>query len=410
MNPGMKRSVLLLCSLVLALSLAACAKQQAAPPSAAGQPSKQAPAFTDAAKPDYWPTAGWKTTSPEAQGMDSETLAEALQSYKDHNLHSVVVVRNGYLVAEAYSSGYQADTIQELHSATKSVTSSLVGMAVAEKKLKDLNQKVSDYFPEIASDPKKANMTVEHLLYMASGLDWNNNGEQSSLELMGSPDWMKYILSKPSRAEPGTVFHYSNGDAHLMSGIMQKATGQTLYDYAKPRLFEPLGITASDWKKDPQGYSIGAWSLMLTPRDMAKLGFLYMNHGVWDGRAVVPEQWIDASWEKRAPQKFNDGTQGGYGYYWWMKQLAPDTASAQWKQEVYFAAGSGGQRIFIVPGLKMIVAVTANNDNEAIMPEQLLFALAGSVKSDKALPESPEAAAKWTQAAEAFKQVKDKPE
>lgn len=408
MNPRNRKSLLLIGGLALAVTAAGCSNKPSAAPSASGGQQPGTASAEAAWKPDYWPTSGWRTATPEAQGMDAESLAEALDAYKDHNLHSLVVVRNGYLVAEAYNHDNQPDTIQELHSATKSITSALTGIALSEKKLKDLGEKVSDYFPELANDPKKSSMTVEHLLYMASGLDWNNTNEQSSLELMASRDWMRYITSKPSRSAPGTVFHYSNGDAHLMSGILQKATGQTLYDYAKPRLFEPIGITASDWKKDPQGYSIGAWSLMLTARDMAKFGFLYENQGVWDGKTVIPKDWVTSSWQAKAPQKYNDGTQGGYGYYWWMKQLAPDSAGAAWKQEVYFAAGSGGQRIFVVPGLKLIVAVTANNDSEALMPEQLLFAVAKSVKSDKALPESTEALAKWKQEADGFKAVKDK--
>lgn len=407
---GLSKRLALWLSCAALVSLAAgCAPRQAAsPPPQTGQAAGQEAPKDSAAAPDYFPTAGWRTTTPEAQGIDSETLAEALGAYKDHNLHSLVVVRNGYLVAEAYNKDYTADKLQELHSATKSVTSALTGIALSEKKLSGLETKASQFFPELASDPKKANMRVGHLLYMASGLDWNNENEQASLELMDSPDWLRYILSKPARSEPGTVFHYSNGDAHLMSGILQKATGQTLLDYAKPRLFEPLGITNTDWKKDPQGYSIGAWALSLTARDMAKVGLLYLNKGVWDGKPVLPPGWVDSSWEQNATQKFNDGTVGGYGYFWWTKPLAPDAAGAQWKQDVYFAAGSGGQRIYIVPGMKLIVAVTANNDSEAIMPEQLLLSVAKAVKSDKALPDSAEAEAKWNQAVQAFKTVKDK--
>lgn len=165
-------------------------------------------------KPEYEPTEGWRTTSPEAQGMDSTRVAAAIDALRGHNVRSLVVVRNGYVVAEAYSRDVDADAPQDLRSVTKSVVSAAVGIALAERKLSGLDRRVAEFFPELASDPVKSEITVNHLLFMGSGLEWDNDGDRESHRMTRSPDWVRYVLERPSRAKPGTSFHYSNGDAH----------------------------------------------------------------------------------------------------------------------------------------------------------------------------------------------------
>ncbi|BFT75680.1 serine hydrolase domain-containing protein [Paenibacillus sp. P36] len=353
----------------------------------------------------YWPTTGWRTSTPEAQGMFSGTLAKTVEMFSSQQVCSIAVVRNGHLVAEAYNSCTQEDIPQDVKSVTKSVTSALVGIALAERKLISLDQKVRDFFPELANDPLKSKMTIRHLLSMTSGLNWDNTNEISSTEMMYSADWVQYILDRPGYAEPGTLFNYSNGDAHLLSAIMHKATGQSLFDYAQSRLFDPLGITNVSWNSDGKDRSIGAWAMALTLRDMAKFGYLYLKQGQWEDQTIIPPNWIRDSLQKRVTLNYSNGTQGGYGLLWWSKTLPKGIVKGSKKQyDMFYASGSSGRRIFVVPELQLIVALTANSPDPN-MPEYLLLHVLQAIRSDKALPDNQENFAKLEQAVRAFKEV-----
>lgn len=361
--------------------------------------------LNDKESTENWPTAGWRTSTPEAQGMFSGTLAKTLDMFGSQQVCSIAVVRNGHLVAEAYNSCTQDDIPQDVKSVTKSVTSALVGIALAERKLISLDQKVRDFFPELANDPLKSNMTIRHLLSMTSGLDWDNTNEISSTEMMYSSDWVQYILDRPGYSEPGTMFNYSNGDAHLLSAIMHKATGQSMFDYAKSRLFGPLGITNVSWNSDGKERSIGAWAMALTLRDMAKFGYLYLKQGQWGDQTIIPNAWIRDSLQKRVTLNYSNGTQGGYGLLWWSKTLPKGIVKGSKKQyEMFYASGSSGRRIFVVPELQLIVALTANSP-DANMPEYLLQHVLQAIRSDKPLAENSENFTKLEQAVKAFKLV-----
>lgn len=354
---------------------------------------------------EYWPTEGWRTSTPEAQGMFSGTLAKSLEMFSSGQVCSIAVVRNGHLVAEAYNSCTQADIPQDVKSVTKSITSALVGIALSERKLFSLDQRVTDFFPELASDPLKSKMAIKHLLSMTSGMDWDNSNEKSSTEMMYSSDWVQYILERPGYAEPGSLFNYSNGDAHLLSAIMHKATGESMFDYAKSRLFEPLGITEVSWNTDGRERTIGAWAMALTLRDMAKIGYLYMKQGQWEDQTIIPKTWIRDSLQSRVTLNYSNGTQGGYGLFWWTKTLPKGVVRGSKKQyNMFYASGSGGRRIFVVPELELIVTLTANSP-DADMPEHLLLHVLQAIRSDKALPENQENFAKLEQAVQAFKEV-----
>lgn len=350
-----------------------------------------------------WPTQGWKTSTPEVQGMNSAVLAKMLEVFRDQQVHSVAVIRNGHLVAEAYNEGTQADLPQDVKSVTKSVTSALIGIALSERKLISLDQRLAAFFPELESDPLKSKIMIKHLLNMTSGLTWNNENEQSSTEMMYSSDWVQNILERPAKNQPGAVFNYSNGDAHLLSAVLQKVTGESMFDYAKSRLFEPLGITDVNWNHDPGGCTIGAWALALTLRDMAKIGYLYLKEGQWEDKTIIPKSWIRESVTKRVFLNYSNGTQGGYGYYWWSKPLAQGLVRGSKKQhEVFYASGSGGRRIFVVPDLQLVVAATAHSA-DVDMPEQLLNHVVGAIRSDKPIQENSDASAGLGQAIGAFK-------
>ncbi|SDN41231.1 CubicO group peptidase, beta-lactamase class C family [Paenibacillus sp. yr247] len=352
---------------------------------------------------DYWPTHGWKTTTPEAQGMNSAALAKMLEAFRNQQVHSVAVIRNGFMVTEAYNENTQVDIPQDVKSVTKSITSALVGIALSERKLKSTDQRLAAFFPELESDPLKSKIMLKHLLSMTSGMAWDNANERSSTEMMYSSDWVQYILECPAFAEPGTLFNYSNGDAHLLSAVVQKATGESMFDYAKSRLFGPLGITDVNWNHDPGGCTIGAWAIALTLRDMAKIGYLYLKEGQWEDKTIIPEPWIRESLIRRVTLNYSNGTQGGYGFYWWSKTLPQGLLKGSKKQyEMFYASGSGGRRIFVVPELQLVVAVTADSA-DVDMPEELMHLVVQAIRGDKPFQENSAASAELDQAINSFK-------
>jgi len=196
-----------------------------------------------------------------------------------------------------------------------------------------------DFFPEYRvtnQDQRKGRITIEHLLTMTSGIDWPQYGPNNISDLMGkSGDWVKFILDRPMAAEPGSRFNYSNGDSHLLSAIIHRATGETALDFGWKYLFQPLGISDIRWDYDPRGITIGSATIYLTPRDMAKLGSLYLNDGKWEGKAQVPADWVRASHRSHAKAKTAAGF-ADYGYNWWIYPALG----------LYEAWGGAGQRIW----------------------------------------------------------------
>jgi CubicO group peptidase (beta-lactamase class C family) len=334
-----------------------------------------------------WPTEGWLTSTPEEQGLSSEQLAEMFEyvAERDIALHSVLVIRNGTIVAEAYLPPYDADTTHQIYSCTKSFTSALVGIAIEEEYIEGVDQHVLDFFPDRTFDnldDSKASMTLDDFLTMRAGLDWPDDDMSLTYQMATQRDWVQFVLDRPMAVEPGTEFLYNNGVTHVLSAVVQQATGMTLEEYAEPRLFEPLGITHYRWGQDWQGITIGAWDLYLTPRDMAKFGYLYLNGGVWDGVQVVPADWVQQS--TRAHVVFENvgtGDQTGYGYQWW---IYPRT-------DVFAAEGLDGQYIVVAPNLNMVVVFTADlQGRDSAIPLRLLVDyVAPAVLSTKALTPNP---------------------
>jgi CubicO group peptidase (beta-lactamase class C family) len=321
--------------------------------------------------PDYWPTLSWRTSSPEEHGMDSGKLADFVKDLNENDINSFLIIRDGYIVAEGYNRDTKPDMLQDTFSVTKSVTAALTGIAIHEKKLKGTDEKISKYFPYIAGEESKKDITIGNLLNMRAGLYWNNEGERATNEMIQSPNWEQYILGQPMASAPGTAFNYSNGNAHLMSILLEKALGGKLEDFAREALFKPLGITNFTWGEDKQGHTNGAYSIKLTLRDMAKLGLLYMHNGKWNGQEVVPSDWVEESITKVKDTKYTDGTLGGYGYFWWMKKLTPAT-EGKLNKDVFFALGSEGQRVFVIPEDNLMVAMTGSNVVNPYAPEALL--------------------------------------
>jgi len=335
--------------------------------------------------PDYWPTKGWRTASPESQGVDSKLLIRMLETIweNDIDIDSVLVIRNGYIVLDAYSYPYEASHTRNIYSCTKSVLSALVGIAIDKGYIKDVNQHVLDFFSKrvaknITAD-KKA-MTFEDLLTMTTGLKCHDSYRYNwsgLMEMKWSTDWVQFMIDLPMAEVPGTRFEYCNGASFLLSAILQEQTGMDALSFAEENLFVPLGISRFSWPSNPQGITFGYARLYMRPQDMAKIGYLYLSNGLWDGKQIISSRWIKDSTRKHV------STRGpfSYGYQWWT------TNSGE-----YIAIGYGGQYIFVVPDKNMIVVFTSHlSQRDMTAPTGLLYSdIILSVKSDKALPENPQ--------------------
>jgi CubicO group peptidase (beta-lactamase class C family) len=250
---------------------------------------------TQAPLPDYWPTNNWKTSTPEEQGFDSEKLAQGLQTLQDKQvaIDSLMIIRNGYVVLDAYFDPYDGSFPHDMASVTKSVMTSLIGIAADQGKL-SLDEPVVSFFPQrtIANlDDRKMHLTVRHLASMVNGMESGCfDGDEPTVDAMrANPDWVQAALDRPMVEEPGKKFCYDSPGMHLLSAVLQEATGMTAFDFARQYLFEPLGIQDVIWESDPQGYTRGWGDLHLKPEDLAKIGFLWLHRGNWDGKQIVSE-------------------------------------------------------------------------------------------------------------------------
>jgi CubicO group peptidase (beta-lactamase class C family) len=310
------------------------------------------PAFAYGQRPgSHLPDDDWRLSTPEAQGVDSRKLLEMFQDIKakgGSDLHSILIVKNGCLITESYLPPYHKETLHNLKSATKSILSALVGIALEKKYLRSLDQKVSEFYPEYVSDPQKKEITLRHLLTMTAGLAWSYDQETASPM---SPNDLESWRTVPMRASPGEKFEYNTMLAHMMSAVLTKASGKSTKEFADSFLFGPLGISDVQWTKDNKGIYLGGAELFLRPRDMAKFGLLYLKKGVWNGQQVVPGEWVEESTSPKltiAPD-LHYAVAIKYGYWWWIPAQG------------YQARGYNGQYIIVRPDLKMVVVVTSEN-------------------------------------------------
>lgn len=332
----------------------------------------------------YWPTSGWKVSSPEEQGMDSHLLADMLAQIQEqgHAIDSVQVVRNGYLVVDAYNHPFGPDRLHVIRSCTKSIVSALIGIAIEQGALQGVEQPIAELFPDrtIANlDESKQAMTLEDLLTMATGLECRDSylyRWQGLQRMQQSDDWVQFILDLPMAEEPGDRFEYCNGASFLLSAIIQEATGMSTKAFADEQLFRPLGIEDVDWPSNPDGISIGWGSMRMEPRDMAKIGYLYLNGGRWEDRQLLTTEWIEASTEKHIAATLQDG----YGYQWWVSDLG-----------YYMALGYGGQFIFVVPNANLVAVITSElAERDFYVPQQLLNRfIIPAARSVEPLPANP---------------------
>ncbi len=303
---------------------------------------------------DYWPTDDWRTSSPEDQQMDSQLLTQLVNAAKEPGigLHSVLVIRNGYIVSETYFAPHTATRKHEMYSVTKSVISTLVGIAIDQGYIDSLDHLVLDFFLnktfENVDDRKKA-MTLRDLVTMQSGLDWNESLENG---ISVSKDWVTYVLNIPMRTAPGTESYYCTGCSHVVSAIIQQATHMNTLDFAKKVLFEPLGIKDILWKRGSENIPVGGTGLRLRTRDMAKFGYLFLHNGKWDDQPIVSADWVQQATTTQAKANVDmaTGVNLDYGFMWWTFP----------RLKAYLALGFDGQIIFIIPELDLEVVMNAS--------------------------------------------------
>jgi CubicO group peptidase (beta-lactamase class C family) len=256
-------------------------------------------------------------------------------------VRSLLVARDGRLVFERYYGAGVVNQIFDVYSVTKSVTSALVGIALAERKLESVDQRLVDVFPNYAKDgdPRLRRLTLAHLLTMRAGF--------SADPIEAAGNWTRELMSRPFEHQPGKVFVYDSGSSHLLSAVLTKVTGAQASMLARDRIFRPLGIRGGwRWPDDGQGVSVGGDGLAMRARDLAKLGQLYLQEGRWNGKQVVPAAWVRRSTRKQAVLAPGQG----YGYQWWVQDGPRGTA--------YAALGFGGQAIVVLPALDLVVVLT----------------------------------------------------
>ena len=324
----------------------------------------------------------WTTALPEEVGLDSAALVEMFNHVRQHDVpvHSAQIVRHGKLMLDAYFYPYRAGMRHDVASVTKSITSTLVGLVIEKGHLRDLNQPVLSFFAgrSVAQlDERKRRLTLENLLTMQAGWDCGFEPKEARLlEMRRSADWLQFTLDLPMVAEPGTRFAYCSANCHVLSAILTRTTGTNALAFARRELFGPLGIRDVAWPADPQGHNHGWGDLQLHPRDMAKLGQLFLQRGRWGGRQIVPENWIRTATRAHVERTSNEDH---YGYFWWVK--------GENYPGVFEAVGRGGQRIIVWPAKDLVLVFTGGGFEPGDLAKFILKAL----KSDEPLPPNPEA-------------------
>ncbi|MFA4133070.1 MULTISPECIES: serine hydrolase domain-containing protein [unclassified Brevibacillus] len=312
-----------------------------------------------------WSPTKWQAVDPALLNVDGEKLAELDPIIKASysNINGIILVRNGYIVHERYYHGYGLKDRHHVASVTKSILSALIGISIEKRFIKNVDQKVLDYFPDYAPDHTetyKQSITIRHLLTMTAPYPFEDWHEPLDKMCMQS-DWVTYTLDMLGQKGRIGAFKYSTAGAHLLSAILTRSTGKSAREFANEHLFKSIGIEeipdynmkafgfedlfgkdVRGWVKDPDNNSTGGWGLTLTPRDMARIGLLYLNRGCWDNHQIIPVAWIDES----TAMNLNH-----YGYLWWLRE--EDGVFS------YAALGDGGNVICCIPEKKLVVAIAS---------------------------------------------------
>ena len=310
------------------------------------------------------PADGWLVSTPEDQGMSSIPLQDMMTLIDEQAFayDAVLVTRHGQIVFEEYRNGYDQSTKHHLQSATKSISSLLIGIAIQEGYLQGVDQKMVDLFPDYRManlDSRKKDITLEHLLTMSDGMDWHEldypyQDPRNTLgQMWNSRDFIQFVLDQPMARDPGESWSYNSGTSILLGGILEEATGQDLLAFANTHLFEPLGISDVTWTKTRGNHYHTDGGLYLTPRDMALIGNLMLRNGTWGTSQIIDSEWIARSTEKN----YQADSGKGYGYQWWTMA-----------DGIYLASGHYDQKIYVIPQADMVVVFTGNIPDTIIPP------------------------------------------
>jgi len=315
----------------------------------------------------YWADAFWRTSPPEEQGMDTALLESMMEAIErgQHAIHSVIVVRNGHIVWEEYLRGWRPHRPHEIQSCTKSVTSVLIGIAIRQGLIDSVDQRMVEFFPNhtIANlDERKGCITLEHLLTMSVGMDWHEldypyDDPRNTLgQMWVSDDAVQYCLDRPMVNEPGESWAYNSCTSIILGGILEQVTGHSVNAWAREVLFDPIGIGDVFWALVAGGHYHTDGGLFMRPRDMARLGYLMLMDGAWDGQPIVSPEWVEASTQALYRTPWGEG----YGYQWW---TLPRT-------DVFMATGHYDQRIYVSPEHNLVAVFTAHIEDEDPHPTE----------------------------------------
>ena len=323
---------------------------------------------------------GWIPSTPASEGMSSAELQGTLELIRDQvftKVDSMVVARHGKLVAEGYFNGFGRDSLHDLRSTGKSFTSALAGIAV-DQGLFGVDDPISQHIPQFDRhdnmSARKQAIQVYHLLNMNSGLecnDWDSSSRGNEVRMYDKQDWVGFILDLPMAFDPGQATQYCTGGVVVLGNIISRESGMALDAYANSYLFGPLAIRDAQWRRSPDGAATGGGGLRLRPRDAAKLGQLYLDGGTWNGTRVVPAAWVDVS-----QQRLYTLGRDRYGYLWWKRSFSRPSGNV----DSFFTSGNGGNYIFVIPSLDLVVVFTGSNYDSSLGDQPF------TILSDRVLP------------------------
>lgn len=344
---------------------------------------------------------GWQISSLHAEGVDPDKINDLFSDILNKrfkNIHSVLLVKNGKLVLEEYFYGYERDSKHEMHSVSKSITSILVGIAIDQQMIPGVDEKVYEFFPEYRGTrwiDQKYDITVKHVLTMSAGIDWDEQSHRLTdrrndiVAMLYSNDWFQYVLNKKQIEGPGKRYNYSGGLNLLLGGMIKNSSDLYADKFAEQYLFSPMGISDYRWHRHPDGTVNTQGGLSLRPRDMAKIGHMFLKGGRWQGKQIVSRTWIDESTKAHIPAYF--GLK--YGYQWHRGQT---TVNGQ-VFETFFAWGRGGQFIFVLPEFDLVAVFTSRPYDNAygvffplgIVPNYIIPAMLPSAPAQETIQLDP---------------------
>ena len=357
-----------------ALAALACGRESSAPVEQLGADAES-----------YWPGVSWRTAGPAQVGVNATAISGLLSRLRSGSLgaeHAIVIVRKGYVIADEYFAGWTADSIHTEQSVTKSVTSLVTGIAIARGDLRGVDQPLVEllarYDPIANLDDRKRALTVRDVLTMRTGLDWNEDSYPGSpLERLNNlqTDWLRFVVDWPMREQPGTRWQYNSGGVIALGGAIGLAAGMNTADYARTYLLRPIGIAGDKWYRGfPDLLPHTGGGLVMSTRDLARIGYLVLRRGKWNGTQVVPEAWITESTRPIVTPTYRlGGRTSSYGYLWWLYTLDGGQPDATTADIVIAASGAMGQWLFIVPKYDLVVAINAGITNAPDPALEIMF-------------------------------------